>query len=97
MFPNTDAISERRQRLKQINAGIFALLDERMKLLIEINSLRHQSSRDLEKLSLEAEEILVKVNSDLDTQKSDAALEQLNLIWGKMIELEGKINESDPI
>ncbi len=93
MFPNTQDLAERQARMRQIDAGIFALLDERVKLLIQINTMRQKSSHELDKLSEEAEDIIKVTKANLETETQEESLEKLNLIWGKMLELEGRIAE----
>ncbi len=73
-----------RVKIDEIDAGILALLDERMKLAMQISAIKKQTGKDIFDPKRE-EELFARLKElNKDTVIDD---EKLLEIWGKIIEL----------
>lgn len=85
---NQTVLLDKRERIDQIDAGILALIHERMQLAAEIATIKSQVGLEIEDLDRENELYakLATLNQD-----SNVPNEKLLEIWGKIIELSKKI------
>lgn len=85
------ALAGKRKRIDEIDAGILALIHERMKLAADIAQIKEEIGMEIEDLGRENELFakLQRLNAD-----SNVPDEKLLEIWGKIIELSKKIQES---
>ncbi len=86
-------LADKRARINEIDAGILALLDERMKLAIDIAQIKKSTGKDIEDLARETELLEGLKTLNTDTCMPD---EKILEIWGKILELSKKIQEDEP-
>lgn len=81
-----------RTKISNLDAGILALLDERMRLALEIGSFKEQNNLNVLDKGREEEllETLVKQN-----QETIIPDEKLLEIWGKILELSRDLQGGD--
>lgn len=85
---NQTALLYKRERIDQIDAGILALIHERMQLAAEIATIKSQVGLEIEDLDRE-NELYAKLA--MLNENSNVPNEKLLEIWGKIIELSKKI------
>ena len=87
---NGPDLNSKRQRINQIDAGILSLLDERMRLAIEIASLKKETGKDIEDLERETQLL-----SEILEQSRETILEdnQVAAIWQAIFKLSKDIQE----
>lgn len=82
-IPQTDPhLHEKRTRIGEIDAGILTLLDERMKLAIEIAHIKQQTGKDIEDLGRETQLLSELVELNRETIISD---NHLKAIWSEIL------------
>ena len=93
--PADQNLQQKRVRIDQIDAGILALLHERMKLAIEISRIKKDTGKAIEDLDRE-EDLLAKL-LEKNVDKDLIPDEEILLIWGKIIELSRRIQGNEPV
>ena len=88
----TQDLQSKRQRIDEIDAGILALLQERMQLALEIAEIKRQTGKEILDLGRE-EELFQKLIEK--NKNSPIPNEEVLLIWGKIIELSRKLQEEE--
>jgi chorismate mutase len=83
-------LNHKRQRISAIDAGILSLLDERMRLAIEIAQIKKETGKNIE--DLERETLLL---SEILKQNRDTILQdnQVAAIWQAIFKLSKDIQE----
>lgn len=86
-----EGLEAKRDRITQIDAGILSLLDERMKLALEIACLKRETGKDIE--DLERETLLL---GEILKKNRDTILEdnQVEAIWRAIFKLSKDIQEN---
>ena len=79
---NDPNLTKKRQRITQIDAGILALLDERMRLAAEIAGIKKTIGKDIEDLSRETQLLSELIELNRETLLKD---NQLNSIWKEIL------------
>lgn len=87
------ALVKKRERISRIDAGILSLLDERMRLAIEIAQLKKETGRDIEDLERETELLSVILQHNRDTIIEDQKVAE---IWRAIFKLSKDIQEATP-
>ena len=88
MTQDNSALVAKRQRIDTIDAGVLALIQERMKLAADIAEIKADIGMEIEDLAREEE--LYNNLAQLNTE-SNVPNEKLLEIWGKIIELSKKV------
>lgn len=83
-------LDSRRERISQIDAGILSLLDERMRLAIEIARLKKETGKDIEDLERETQLLGEILKQNRDTILED---ERVADIWRTIFKLSKDIQE----
>ena len=91
MNTTNTALAGKRKRIDKIDAGILALIQERMKLASDIAAIKADIGMEIEDLAREEQlfDKIAKMNEDENIPN-----EKLLEIWGKIVELSKKIQES---
>ncbi|NCP67460.1 chorismate mutase [bacterium] len=88
---NTNPVlASKRARISDIDAGILSLLDERMRLAIEIAQIKKETGKNIEDLERETELL-----SDILKQNRETILEDAKVteIWRAIFKLSKEIQE----
>lgn len=83
-------LNTKRQRISQIDAGILSLLDERMRLAIDIAHLKKETGKDIEDLERETQLLGEILKQNRDTILED---ERVADIWRAIFKLSKDIQE----
>ena len=83
-------LNHKRARISQIDAGILALLDERMRLAIEIAKLKQETGKDIEDLERETQLLGEILKHNRDTIIEDNRIAE---IWSAIFQLSKDIQE----
>lgn len=84
----THDLTQLRGKINEIDAGILALLDKRMKLALEISKTKKSIGKEIYDADREAELFDSLIEKNKETILPD---EKVLEIWGKIIELSRKI------
>jgi chorismate mutase len=92
MTQQTDGLelNSKRERISKIDAGILSLLDERMRLAIEIARLKKDTGKDIEDLERETQLLGEILEQNRDTILQD---EKVTEIWRAIFKLSKDIQE----
>jgi len=83
-------LEAKRQRISTIDAGILSLLDERMRLAIEIAQLKRETGKDIEDLERETQQLNEVLKQNRETILAD---EKVAEIWRAIFKLSKDIQE----
>lgn len=83
-------LQNKRDRISKIDAGILALLDERMRLAIEIAQIKQQTGKDIEDLERETQLLNDILKQNRDTILDDNRVAE---IWTAIFKLSKDIQE----
>lgn len=83
-------LEAKRQRISTIDAGILSLLDERMRLAIEIAQLKKETGKDIEDLERETQLLSEVLKQNRETILAD---EKVAEIWRAIFKLSKDIQE----
>ena len=86
----TSDLESKRQRINTIDAGILSLLDERMRLAIEIAQIKQQTGKDIEDLERETQLLGEILKQNRETIIAD---EKVAEIWRAIFTLSKDIQE----
>ncbi len=83
-------LNTKRERISQIDAGILSLLDERMRLAIEIAQIKKETGKDIEDLERETQLLGEILKQNRDTILEDKRVTE---IWRAIFKLSKDIQE----
>ncbi len=87
---NTPTLTSKRERISQIDAGILSLLDERMRLAIDIAQLKKETGKDIEDLERETQLLSEILKQNRETILEDDRVAE---IWRAIFKLSKDIQE----
>ena len=87
---DSNPLQAKRERINQIDAGILALLDERMKLAVDIARIKQETGKNIE--DLERETLLL---GEILKQNQDTIIDDNRVaeIWRAIFQLSKDIQE----